>query len=196
MLSVRDLTTPVLKPTTLAVEAGTCVAVQGPSGSGKSVLLRAIADLDPNQGAVRLDENARESMPAPAWRRLVAYVAAESGWWSERVDEHFADPRSALPFIKALGLPAASLEWPVARLSTGERQRLALARTLAQRPRALLLDEPTAALDEAAVDRAEALLRTEMARGVAILLVTHSPAQAKRLAQRTMRMEGGCLSSL
>jgi ABC-type iron transport system FetAB ATPase subunit len=195
MLTVRDLATPVLKPASLRVAAGECVAVEGPSGAGKSVLLRAVADLDPNRGEVRLGERARESMPAPAWRRLVTYVAAESGWWMDRVGAHFDDPRAAVPLVEALGLPADALDWPVTRLSSGERQRLALARTLVQRPAVLLLDEPTGALDEASVGRVEALLRGELERGTAILLVTHAAAQAERLAHTRLRMEGGCLSS-
>ena len=195
MLSVRDLSTPVLKPASLHVAAGACLAVLGASGAGKSVLLRAIADLDPNQGEVRLGGRSRESMPAPAWRRLVAYVAAESGWWLERVGDHFAGPRAAVPLVDALGLRADALDWPVARLSSGERQRLALARTLVGRPAVLLLDEPTAALDAASVERVEVLLRAELARGTAILLVTHAAAQAERLADARLCMEGGCLSS-
>lgn len=195
MLAVRDLATAVLKPATLTVEAGECVAIRGPSGAGKSVLLRAIADLDPNTGEASLGGRRREAMPAPAWRRLVAYAAAESGWWLDQVSGHFADPRGVLPLLAALGLPAETLDWPVSRLSTGERQRLALARTLVQRPAVLLLDEPTAALDEASVERVEALLKAELARGVAVLLVTHAAAQADRLAHRSLHMEGGCLSS-
>jgi len=194
MLTVRDLTTPMLKPASLSVAPGECVAVEGPSGAGKSVLLRAIADLDPNRGEVRWNGQAREAMPAPQWRRMVAYVAAESGWWTDRVDAHFADPGAALPLVEALGLPAEALEWPVVRLSTGERQRLALARTLALRPAVLLLDEPTAALDAASVERVEALLRDELGRGTAILLVTHAPGQAERLATRRLRLEEGTLS--
>ncbi|WP_448188259.1 ABC transporter ATP-binding protein [Azospirillum sp. sgz301742] len=191
MLTVRDLFTPVLKPATLRVAPGECVAVEGPSGAGKSVLLRAVADLDPNRGEVRLDDRARESIPAPAWRRLVTYVAAESGWWLDRVGAHFTDPRAAVPLVEALGLSAEALNWPVARLSSGERQRLALARTLVQRPAVLLLDEPTGALDEASVGRVEALLKSELERGAAILLVTHAGAQAERLAHRRLRMEKG-----
>lgn len=196
MLSVRDLTTPVLKPASLRLATGECVAILGPSGAGKSVLLRAIADLDPNEGEVRLDERSREAMTAPAWRRLVTYVAAESGWWADHVGEHFGDPRAALPLLDALGLVPAAMDWPVTRLSSGERQRLALARTLVQRPSVLLLDEPTAALDQTSVDRVETLLRAELARGTSVLLVTHAEAQAGRLAHRRMRMEAGCLSSI
>lgn len=191
MLTVRDLTTSVLKPASLRVAAGECVAVEGPSGAGKSVLLRAIADLDPNRGDVRWAGRARDSMPAPEWRRLVAYVPAESGWWAERVGQHFADPHAAAPFVERLGLPAEAMDWPVTRLSTGERARLALSRTLAQRPAALLLDEPTAALDEASVRRVEDLLRAELERGTAILMVTHAAAQAERLAHARLRVEGG-----
>jgi len=109
----------------------------------------------------------------------------------DRVGAHFDDPRAAVPFIEALGLPAAALDWPVTRLSSGERQRLALARSLVGRPAVLLLDEPTAALDEESVKRVEWLLRGGMGRGTSILLVTHAGAQAERLAHRRLRMEKG-----
>jgi len=60
-----------------------------PSGAGKSLLLRAIADLDPNEGTVKLDGMLREAVPAPHWRSQVTYVAAEPGWWGDTVQEHF-----------------------------------------------------------------------------------------------------------
>jgi len=191
VLTVSGLESGVLKPASFAVPAGTCVAVRGPSGSGKSVLLRAIADLDPNRGEVRLGERARSAMPAPEWRRLVTYVAAESGWWADVVGAHFADPARAVPLAEALGLPAEAMGWPVARLSTGERQRLALVRALVQEPAVLLLDEPSGALDAEATARLEEQLRREMARGAAIVLVTHDPAQAGRLATRVLTVEKG-----
>lgn len=191
MLTVSGLESGVLKPVGFAVPAGTCVAVRGPSGSGKSVLLRAIADLDPNRGEVRLGDRARSAMPAPEWRRRVTYVAAESGWWADGVGAHFADPARAAPLAEALGLPRDAMDWPVARLSTGERQRLALVRALVQTPDVLLLDEPSGALDADATARLEEQLRREMARGAAILLATHDPAQADRLAKRTLWVEKG-----
>ena len=90
---------------------------------------------------------------------------------------------------------AALLEVDIERLSTGERQRLALVRSLAREPRVLLLDEPTAALDPASVTRAEALLAARLADGMALLIVTHSADQASRLAQRVFRLEQGKLTT-
>lgn len=182
---------PGLGPLDLRVAAGECVAVAGPSGAGKSMLLRAIADLDPGDGAVSLDGAARESMAAPAWRRIVAYVATEPGWWAETVREHFADWARALPLVTRLGLPEACAGWPVTRLSTGERQRLGLARTLANRPRMLLLDEPTSGLDDAASAAVETLVAEFRAGGGGVLWVTHDTAQAARVASRVIRIRAG-----
>lgn len=193
MLDIRGIRTAAGGPVDLAVARGEIVALRGPSGAGKSLLLRAIVDLDPAAGEVFLDGAARAEMPAPAWRRRVAYVPAESGWWADRVDAHFRDPARARPLIAALGLPEEALSWEVRRLSSGERARLALARALALGPEAWLLDEPTASLDAAATERVEKLLVEGRGRGVPILLVTHDAAQAQRLADRILIMEGGRL---
>jgi ABC-type multidrug transport system ATPase subunit len=113
----------------------------GPSGAGKSLLLRAIVDLDPNTGSVALGEQARAAMPANEWRKCVALVPADSGWWSDRVRDHFPAKLEAAELIEKLGLGGA-LEWEVGRLSTGERQRLALARALASGRRPFFLTSP------------------------------------------------------
>lgn len=194
MLTVSNLTTPVLKPATFRLGAGECVAVRGKSGSGKSVLLRALADLDPSVGEVRLNGALREDMPAPLWRRRVTYVAAESGWWEDRVGAHFAQPDRAAALAGTLGLPGEVMDWPVARLSTGERQRLALVRALVQGPEVLLLDEPTGPLDAEATERVEALLRGALERGAGVLIVTHSPEQATRLAHRHLQVANGVVT--
>jgi putative ABC transport system ATP-binding protein len=87
-----------------------------------------------------------------------------------------------------LGLAPGLLDGPVVRLSTGERQRLALIRALALASPVLLLDEPTGALDEESTQRVEAVLHEHLAAGVTIAMVTHSPAQATRLGHRHLRM--------
>jgi ABC-type bacteriocin/lantibiotic exporter with double-glycine peptidase domain len=79
-----------LGPIDFALRPGECVSVAGKSGAGKSVLLRMVADLDPHEGDALLDGAACSGMPAPKWRRMVTYVAAESGWWDERVGAHFS----------------------------------------------------------------------------------------------------------
>lgn len=191
MLRVRGLAFTGVDQVDFDLERGECVALTGPSGSGKTLLLRALADLDPNAGRVALDGAARERLPAPRWRRLVGYLPVESGWWADLVGDHFPDRQAAAELAGALGLPAKALDWPVARLSTGERQRLALARALIQAPKVLLLDEPTSGLDEQATERVEALLRARLAAGTAILLATHDRVQAARMARRLLRLEGG-----
>jgi phosphate-transporting ATPase len=191
LLTVRGLERPGLLATAFELAEGECLAVRGPSGSGKTLLLRALADLDPSAGEVALAGIAREATPAPAWRRSVAYVPAESGWWAPRVGEHFADWSAAAPLVTELGLPAECGEWEVTRLSTGERQRLAVARALALRPRVLLLDEPTSGLDEVATLAVERLVAAHLASGAAALWVSHDEAQARRVAARGLDVDGG-----
>jgi ABC-type iron transport system FetAB ATPase subunit len=180
----------------LAIGAGECVAIMGPSGAGKSLLLRQVADLDPGVGQVRLDGRPRSSMPAPVWRRQVVYCQAEAGWWDDRVAPHFLAPagnrmRQALDLMTRLDLPARLMECQVHELSTGERQRMGLVRALLNEPAVLLLDEPTAALDEAATARVETELRTRLATGTCALIVTHAQSQARRLATRTLHIVDG-----
>ena len=192
-LSLHQLRTRHVGPIDLDIAAGECVCIRGASGSGKSLLLRAIADLDPHAGAAVLDGRACASMPGPAWRRQVALVMAEGQWWADSVGEHF--PGGCTPAsLDRLGLPADALGWQVARCSTGERQRLALLRTLMQQPAVLLLDEPTGNLDEDSTARVESLLgdyRREHA--AALLWVSHDPRQAARVAQRRFVLEDGRL---
>ena len=95
--------------------------------------------------------------------------------------------------LPAVGMEAAARDWPVERLSTGERQRLALLRAMRPAVRVLLLDEPTSGLDSDAVAQVEALLRAHLARGGGLLLVTHDARQAARLAQRHFVIEDGQL---
>jgi putative ABC transport system ATP-binding protein len=191
MLSVRNLQRTGLHAASFDVADGECVAVRGPSGSGKTLLLRAIADLDPNDGTVMLDGRNRADMPAPQWRRLVAYVPAEPGWWAETLGAHFAEWSAAAPLVADFGLPRVPPETPVQRLSTGERQRFALIRALQLNPRMLLLDEPTASLDPDGVAAVEAEIRKRRDAGTGVVWVTHDAGQADRVASRRIAIEHG-----
>lgn len=194
MLQIENLKSPFVGPVDLGIAAGECVSIRGASGSGKSLLLRAIADLDPNEGNVTWNGQSRSALPAPKWRQLVGLVPAESGWWADRVVEHFETKADLNGLLDAVGLPPDALDWDVARLSTGERHRLAIVRCLALEPDVVLLDEPTAALDGEATKWVETLLRQQLKRGTAILIVTHDPKQAQRIASRVAIMEAGKLS--
>ena len=191
-LSLRGLHAGTVGPIDLDLPAGECVALFGPSGTGKTLLLRAIADLDPQQGELRLDGVEHLAMSGPEWRRQVAYLPAESGWWADRVSDHFGAVEATA--LDRLGFQAATLDWAVARLSSGERQRLAILRLLANRPAVLLLDEPTANLDPQSAQRVEALIAEYLAEsGAAVLWVSHDPAQRERVASRQLRLEHGRL---
>lgn len=195
LLAVRQLRSAFGGPFDLELAHGECVAITGRSGAGKSVLLRLIADLDPGSGAVLLDGRERQSWSGPAWRRQVLYQAAEPGWWAPTGGEHFAeqDADFLAAMLPRLALAADRLEVDIARLSTGERLRLALLRSLAPQPAVLLLDEPSASLDAESTQAVEALLQDRLAAGTGIILVTHSQEQAARMAHRTFEMERGTL---
>ncbi|WP_019584268.1 MULTISPECIES: ATP-binding cassette domain-containing protein [unclassified Thioalkalivibrio] len=197
LLDVRQLKTAHLGPLDLALQPGELVQVTGASGSGKSLLLRALADLDPNTGEVMLNGEPRDAMAPVDWRRRVAYVPAETAWWGERVDEHlpanFARP-AALHLLEQVALPEASLGWEVERLSSGEKQRLGLVRALLNQPRVLLLDEPTANLDLENTKRIERAVRGYLAEeDAAALWVSHDTLQRQRLGGRILTIANGKL---
>lgn len=193
LLELKQLSSPRLSPVDLCCEPGDCHAVMGPSGSGKSVLLRLIADLDPGHGTAALRGVERSRMSGAQWRRQVVYCQAEAGWWHEQVAPHFPDSKAAIPIMERLGLSAEKLDAMVHELSTGERQRLGLIRALLLRPPVLLLDEPTAALDAQATLRVEQEIQACLRAGAAVLWVTHSAEQARRMATHTWRMQQGQL---
>lgn len=191
MLQVKSLHRPGLDSCAFTIEHGESVFVRGPSGSGKSLLLRAIADLDPNNATITLNGTERSEFLSPQWRRRVMYFAAESGWWADEVYTHFADTKAALDRLHEIGMPEDSLKWKIRRLSSGEKQRLALLRGILQKPDVLLLDEPTSALDPESVDCVEQMLEQYKAQGGAMMMITHSPEQALKFGPRGLLVRDG-----
>ena len=193
MLRIEHLKSGPLPPLSFSVADGQCLSIEGPSGTGKTRLLRAIADLDAATGQVFLDGAERREIPAPRWRTLVRYCAAEPAWWTPA-------PRGALlpataagqtrlaRLLMAVGLAPATLDQPIATLSTGERQRLALVRALLDEPKVILLDEPTGSLDPASAALVEELIRFQLLSGRSILLVSHDPRQIERLAHARLQL--------
>lgn len=195
LLRVESLRVRDVGPIDLHLDSGRVVILSGPSGVGKTVLLRAIADLDPHSGEVWLEERPSLDYPPSEWRRRVGLLPAESQWWEDRIGAHFSQLEPEL--LSALGLDERIMERGVAQASTGERQRLALARLLVNRPRVLLLDEPTASLDPESVRRVEKILLDYCRRERAGLLwVTHDPAQIERIADRHLIFEANRLKEV
>lgn len=188
LLYTQELRSSHFGPLSLYLHAGECLAVSGPSGAGKTLLLRALADMDPNEGEVRLQGRLREDIAPPQWRASVALLSAEPAWWADEVGAHF--PADCDPPFAQLGFEEDVRRWQVARLSSGERQRLALLRVLCARPRVLLLDEPTANLDAKNTARVEALVEDYKQREQAgVCWVSHDAAQRERIADRQLIIE-------
>lgn len=191
-LRLEALSTRQVSAASLEMASGECVALSAPSGAGKTRLLRAIADLDPHDGRVYVDGRECSQWEAPAWRRSVALVTADSQWWRDTVGEHFS--RAESERLRALGFEPGVMDRPVSHLSSGERQRLALLRVLANGPRVLLLDEPTASLDEENVSRVESLVAAyRRETGAAVIWVSHDTAQGRRVARRRLAIAAGML---
>ncbi|MFA9460518.1 ABC transporter ATP-binding protein [Thiohalorhabdus sp. Cl-TMA] len=205
MLTARslELSEPALGPLDLDLPAGSVTLLAGPSGSGKSCLLRLLADLDrPEHGRVELEGRPAESYPAPAYRRAVGYLPATPAFGPgtlrhltgqlERFGKgsQVADLENAL---KAVGLDPGLLDRQAAALSTGESLRAALALLVSGNPRILLLDEPTGALDPGATALVESVIRERADAGTAVLWVTHDPEQAERAGEALYHLEGAAL---
>ena len=194
LLRIENLQGDHFGPVSLNVNTHECVALHGPSGSGKSQFLRAITDLDPNQGTIRLNGTPRGEYPPTEWRKRVGLLPAESRWWTDRVGDHFGEPVD--DGLTALGLDEKIMQWQVSRLSSGERHRLALLRLLANRPHILLLDEPTANLDPRNTRRVEELVKDYIHRNQGgAVWVSHDFVQIENLADKLMRFENGQLVS-
>lgn len=177
-------TSPVLGALDLRLAPGEVLALCGPSGVGKTTLLRIMAGL---HGGWRGRRNLRGRLAMVfqeptllPWRTSEQNIALLAG----------CDAPAARAALQDVGLGDRTGALPGA-LSLGQQRRLSLARAMAARPDLLLLDEPFASLDAARADEMVALVQALKARhGFAAVLVTHDETEALRLAHRTLRLEG------
>ena len=200
----------LLHPTDFTLRAGQRVVLTGPSGSGKSVLLRALALLDPlDGGAVHWHGHRVSHARVPHYRRHIAYVRQRPALIDGTVEDNLRYPYSlavyrdaafdaarAHALFDAAGRGSGFLARDIAELSGGEAQIVALVRVLQLDPEALLLDEPTASLDPESARAVEALIAQwfESERATrATVWVSHDPAQAQRVGERHLAMRAGVL---
>lgn len=186
----------VLVDVSLHVAPGEIVCLLGPSGGGKSSLLRCLNALtEPPPGTVFVDGQDVTQLPVTALRRRVGMVFQQAALFPGTVAANLAygpalqgSAPSDAEIARLLALADLEPELagrPADTLSGGQAQRVALARALANQPEALLLDEPTSALDPAATRHIEeAVLRLRESLGLCVLWVTHNVEEARRVADR------------
>ena len=186
----------------IEVRAEEVFVVFGPSGSGKSSLLRLLNRLDePTGGTVYLDGTDYRTIDPRTLRRRVGWVpqrptliegtVAENVAWGPTLRDEPVDEERLHELLDRLGLSGFA-DRDADRLSGGEAQRVAIARTLFNDPDVVLLDEPASSLDAAAADRVESLLADVMAAyALTAVLVTHDADRARRLGTRGVRLREG-----
>jgi len=191
----------------LGIRNGEVLGIVGPSGAGKSTLLRLLNFLEvPTRGQIEYQGQPTDSDLALATRREVTTVfqrpmllrrsVAANIRIGQRIRGATPKDQGVEQWLDRLGL-AELAGAPVRTLSAGEAQRVALARALVVNPAVLLLDEPTGNLDPYNVGLIEQIVRADSKeRGTTIVIVTHDPFQARRLADRTGLMISGRIVEL
>jgi putative ABC transport system ATP-binding protein len=202
----------LLTPTDFTLAAGERLAINGPSGSGKSVFLRTLALLDPlDAGYIAWHGRPVERAAIPRYRRSVAYIRQRPAMLDGTVEDNLRYPYAlhvyrdvrfdrerAAALASQAGRGADFLAKQASELSGGEAQIAALIRVLQLDPEVLLLDEPTASLDPQASREIEALVTGWFDAGRAArayLWVSHDPTQAARMSERALSMRAGTLGA-
>ena len=187
-----------LRSVDLTFRPGPLTFVQGHNGAGKTTLMAIVGTiLRPTKGQVLYAPHGASRLVA---RRHIGWVAHDSHCYAElsgRENVELAaryygfEPRVAWQEVCERVQAQRFGEQPVATLSRGQRQRIAVARALVHRPSVLLLDEPLTGLDQASVQRMEGILLEERDRGTIVIVISHTAGMAERLDGRRIHMQQG-----
>jgi len=188
----------VLRGVSASFPRGEVSAIVGPSGAGKTSLLRCLNRLEePSGGSVLLDSSDITTLDPIQLRQRVGMIFQTPALFEGGVRSNLAygldgaseeDMRTAL---SSAGLDAEFLDRDSSALSVGQAQRVCIARALVRRPEVLLMDEPTSALDRDAAARIERLVTSLNETGLTVILVTHNLDQALRLAHYSVLLVEG-----
>ncbi|MBV7435251.1 ATP-binding cassette domain-containing protein [Cardiobacteriaceae bacterium TAE3-ERU3] len=200
--NLRNL--PLIKPCSASVTSGDCIILSGASGSGKSLLWRALAGIDPCEcDALQYCSTSYADMSPSEWRQSVCYIGQHAlfsdGNTRDALEEPFTfrahrdqsfNPQQIDDWLAALGKPKTLFDQPISALSGGERQIIHILRSLQFSPSVILLDEPTAALDHEAALAFETLIQQwlKAAPQRAVLWISHDDGQISRIATRRWTM--------
>jgi len=207
-------TTPILQKLSVSIPKGRVSVILGKSGSGKSTLLRLLNGLDsPTEGEVLYKGKDVASYPPTRLRREVGMILQVPVMFESTVFENIViGPRllsrhqgdadmtekeleeRCLQLLDFVGLDPSFFRKKAAELSVGEQQRVAIARALANRPKVLLMDEPSSALDRHSTQAIEKLITKLRDEGTTLVVVTHNLGQARRLADFVLVLEEGELT--
>lgn len=191
----------------LRLPPGELLVVAGPTGSGKSLLLRALASLDAlDEGEVRAEGRPTGSWPVTRLRHRVTYLHQSPALFPGSVEDNLREPfgweehgdreyrrEEAIRLLSPLERGETFLGKDASDLSGGERQIVAVVRAMLLEPRVLLLDEPTAALDPASTTTVEELVKQWVTGERSAVWVTHDREQARRIGDRRLLLREGRL---
>ena len=197
----------ILNDISLRVDEGDFISIVGASGSGKSTLLKLCSHLiSPSSGEILYRGKDMMSYNPVLLRREISYCVQSGGLFGRTVEDNLAFPyevrglgmdrAAVLAMLAKFGLGEDLLKEENKNLSGGEKQRVALARTLMLKPEVVLLDEVTSALDVDNTHIVEEIIRELNESGTTILWITHSPEQSRRLANKLLTVENGQVKSL
>jgi ABC-type multidrug transport system ATPase subunit len=195
---------PLLSIENLIVNSGEVLAITGPSGIGKTSLLKTVAGLlTPLSGSVQVCEATSPQKPP---RGTIGYIPQKLGlvrhssvWANVMLGSRAGNTKSdsreqSTNAILAMGLEEKRNE-PIKRLSGGQQRRVAIARTLAQRPKLILADEFLSELDEETSDRVvKAVMQYVSSSGAAMVLVEHDISRAREISDRLLVIDDGRLN--
>lgn len=197
----------ILKNISVNVDSGDFISVVGPSGSGKSTFLKLCAQLiSPTEGDIVYKSKSYVEYSPVEWRKSIGYCFQTPYLFGDTVMDNLKFPYSIrskkidLKRVEELfsnfKLKSDCLDNKVKNLSGGEKQRIALIRTLLFKPEILLLDEVTSALDVDNTLIVEKVIQSLNEEGITILWITHNPVQSKKYSNKVISMENGEIMSL